>query len=55
MIGKDYIMGEDLPKEGIEKILKREIGEIHCSTRKNIPSEIVNLPKNLLFGLKFNL
>ena len=48
-------MGEDLPKEGIEKYKRVRLEKIHCCTRKNIPYEIANPPKNLLLELKFNL
>ena len=47
-------MGENLHKEGIEKYY-RVLEKIYCSTRKNIPSEIAYLFKNLLLGLEFNL
>ena len=48
-------MGENLHKEGIEKYYKERLEKIYCSTRKNIPSEIVYPFKNLLLGRKFNL
>ena len=49
-------MGKDLHKRGIEKILQRKNSKkIHCSTRKNITSEITYPFKNLLLGVEFNL
>ena len=48
-------MGKDLHKEGIEKYYREKFEKIHCSTRKNITSEIAYPFKNLLLGLEFNL
>ena len=48
-------MGKDLHKEGIEKYYREKSEKIHCSTRKNITSEIAYPSKNLLLGLEFNL
>ena len=48
-------MGENLHKEGIEKYYRERLEKIYCSIRKNIPSEIAYLFKNLLLGLEFNL
>ena len=52
---KGLYNGEDLHKEGIEKYHKERLEKIYCSTRKNIPSEVVYPFKNLLLRLKFNL
>ena len=38
---KGLYNGEDLHKEGIEKYDKKRLEKIYCSTRKNIPSEVV--------------
>ena len=52
----DYIMGENLHKEGDRKNIRKEIlSKIYCSIRENNLSEIANPSKNLLLGLKFNL
>ena len=48
-------MGKDLHKKGIEKYYREKSEKIHCSTRKNITSEVAYPFKNLLLGLKFNL
>ena len=48
-------MGKDLHKRGIEKYYREKSEKIHCSTRKNITSEIAYPFKNLLLGLEFNL
>ena len=48
-------MGENLHKEGIDKYYRERLEKIYCSTRKNIPSEIAYLFKNLLLGREFNL
>ena len=37
--------GKNLHKKGIEKYKEKGWSKIHCSTRKNIPSEIVNSSK----------
>ena len=48
-------MGKDFHKRGIEKYYRKKSEKIHCSTRKNITSEIAYPFKNLLLGRKFNL
>ena len=48
-------MEENLHKKGIEKYYRERLEKIYCSTRKNIPSKIAYLFKNLLLGLEFNL
>ena len=48
-------MEKDLHKVGIEKYYREKSEKIHCSTRKNITSEIAYPFKNLLLGLEFNL
>ena len=48
-------MGKDLHKGGIEKYYRENWEKIHCSTRKNITSDIAYPFKNLLLGLEFNL
>ena len=48
-------MGENLHKGRIKKYYRERLEKIYCSTRKNIPSEITFLFKNLLLGLEFNL
>ena len=48
-------MGKDLHKGGIKKYYREKSEKIHCSTRKNITSEIAYPFKNLLLGLEFNL
>ena len=40
---------------GIEKYYREKLEKIHCSTRKNITSEIAYPFKHLLLGLEFNL
>ena len=44
-IGDDYIMGKSSIRRGSKKYKRRRLSKIHCSTRKNIPSEIVNSSK----------
>ena len=48
-------MGKDLHKKGIEKYYREKSKKIHCSTRKNITSEVAYPFKNLLLELEFNL
>ena len=48
-------MGKDLHKVEIEKYYREKSEKIHCSTRKNITSEIAYPFKHLLLGLEFNL
>ena len=48
-------MGKDLHKWRIEKYYRENSEKIHCSTRKNITSEIAYPFKNLLLGVEFNL
>ena len=38
-------MGKTSIRKGLKKYKEEGLGKIHCSTRKNIPSEIVNSSK----------
>ena len=44
-IEENYIMGKTSIRKGLKKYKEEGLGKIHCSTRKNILSEIVNSSK----------
>ena len=48
---RELYNGKDLHKGGIEKYYRENSEKIHCSTRKNITSEIACPIKNLLLRL----
>ena len=50
-IDQKGLIGKDLHKRGIEKYYRENSEKIHCSTRKNITSEIACPIENLLLGL----
>ena len=47
--------GKNLHKKGIKTYYREKSEKIHCSTRKNITSEIDYPFKNSLLELEFNL